>query len=56
MADAAEQRATIEGTPVLLEAIGRHPKWGTASRLGCLSVYRAEMLLCAIMPHMRRGL
>jgi hypothetical protein len=56
MADAAEQRARIEGTPVRLEAIGRHPKWETAGRLGCLSIYRAEMLLCAIMPHIRRGL
>jgi hypothetical protein len=56
MADAAEQRATIEATPVRLEAIGRHPKWRTASHLGCLSVYRAEMLLCAIIPHIRRGL
>jgi hypothetical protein len=56
MAGAAEQRARIEGAPVRLETIGRHPKWRTASHLGCLSVYRAEMLLCAIMPHIRRGL
>jgi hypothetical protein len=56
MADAAEQRARIEGTPARLEAIGRHLKWRTASRLGCLSAYRAEMLLCAIIPHIGRGL
>ncbi len=56
MADAAEQRARIEGTPARLDAIGGHSKWRTASRLGCLSIYKAEMLLCMIMPHIRRDL
>jgi hypothetical protein len=56
MANAAEQQAMIEGTPPRLEGIGRHPTWRVASRLGCPSAYRVELLYCVSMHYVRRGL
>jgi hypothetical protein len=56
MANTAEQQAMIEGTPPRFEASGRHPRWRATSRLGCLSVYRVELLYCVSMHYVRRGL
>jgi hypothetical protein len=45
----------IEGAPPRREGIGQHPGWRPTSRLGWLSVYRTEKVLCIRMIYVRRS-